>query len=171
MPVEYDHTQYGRLHHLIGLAAGGCLVGALLSGMDSPEFIPLVGAAAVFIVLGGCFVHLRVRDDGDALEVRFGPISLFGTRIPYERIESVETARTCLLDAWGIHGCPGRNVTWSVSGFDAVALRLARPHGLFRFRAIKIGTDEPEKLAAFIRTRIPANALADAPGAQQDEQR
>ena len=99
------------------------------------------------IVIGLSFMQLTVRDEQDALAVRFGPLPLFFTRIPYDKIRSVEPDRTTLLDGWGIHYLPGRGTTFNIWGFHCVRVELEN-------RTIRIGTDDVENLVAFLRQRI-----------------
>ncbi len=91
---------------------------------------------------------MTVRELGEALEVRFGPLPLARTRIPYEQIRSVRSERTGLIDGWGIHYIPGRGLVWNVHGRDCVRLELKNG------RPFRIGTDDPEGLAAWIRQKI-----------------
>ena len=102
----------------------------------------------------GLTAHLRVRDEGDALHVRFGPIPLLGTRVPYDQIESAEPSRTSWWHGWGVHGWPGAWLVFNLWGYGAVTLHLKEPRGLLRFRRYIVGTDEPEKLAAFLRAKV-----------------
>ena len=100
MAGGYDHTQRGVLHYLVGAAGMGCLVGALSVGEDATAFVLLIAMSGLFMFLGACFTRLRVRDVGNWLDVRFGPVEVFGTRIPYGEIASVTTGRTPLLCCW-----------------------------------------------------------------------
>ena len=112
------------------------------------------GLAAAFLVSGGLFTYLDVRDEGDRLSVRFGPLRLFGTLIHYDAIESVEASHTRLIDGFGMHGFPGVYIVLNIWGMRAVRVRLKRRRGLWRARTVFIGTDEPEALHAFLRDRI-----------------
>ena len=144
----YDHTQRGWLHLLLapiaiaGIAAGLALV------PDDPGAWILVGVGALFGLLAPCFAHLRVRDDGDALRLEFGPWRVFRRTVRYAEIEAAGPDRTALIDGWGIHYVPLRGWTWNIRGFRAVRIDL-RSGGTLR-----VGTDDPDGLAAFLRTRI-----------------
>ena len=147
---DYDHTQKGMIHWLlltfaIGAAAGGCL--AASEGEPAVVVYVLGGLSALFVFFAACFARLRVRDGNDALEIRFGPVGVFGRRVRYSEIETVSVGRSNLIDGWGIHALPGRGVIWNLHGFDCVDLWL-RSEGRLR-----IGTDDPEGLAAFLESR------------------
>ncbi len=147
---DYDHTQKGLIHWLLLLFAfGGAVWGWRAASDGEPRIVVLglIGLAALFTVLSGCFARLRVRDAGDALEIRFGPVGVFGRRVRYTDIETVAVGRSSLIDGWGIHGLPGRGTIWNLHGFDCVELRL---RGGDRLR---IGTDDPQGLAAFLESR------------------
>ncbi len=145
----YDHKQRGSWHYVIILVGAVAIdVGTDFAG---GAFIVI---GALVVLFGGCIAHLRVRDDGDALSVRFGPLPLLGRRIPYAAIQSVEVARTRWYHGWGVHGWPGAWLVINLWGFDAVELRLKEPTGILRFRRYLIGTDEPEALAEFVRARL-----------------
>ena len=154
MAQGYDHTQRGILHYVVGLPGGAFVFLALLLGEGSPLFICLVALATLVLFLGGCFGYLHVRDSGDALSIRFGPVQVFGTSIRYSDIARAEVARTNLLHGWGIHGFPGLSVTYNIHGFDCVRVVFKKPRGLFRFRRINIGSDDAAGLAAFLSFRI-----------------
>jgi hypothetical protein len=161
MANGYDHTQRGMLHYLVGLSGGLCLAGALVSGPGNPIFMVLVAAACLMMFIGACFVYLRIRDDGDRLSIRFGPVQTFGTSIRYENIAAVEPSRTTFLAGWGVHGLPFVGVVYNIHGYACVKVTFKRPHGLFRFRYMAIGTDDPEGLAAFLSGKA-RQAEADA---------
>src|SRR5262245_54503152 len=106
-PNSYRHTQKGpwglMLYVFMVLLVG--LAWLLAEQPDVPTFaVVLPGVVAgVFLVLGSCFHHLTVADEGDHLAVRFGFVPLFRKRIRYADIRAVEIGQTTLLDGWGIH--------------------------------------------------------------------
>ena len=131
-PAPRPETARRRPHageiHVNSLSQTLILVGAGEFAMGSPHGEPL-------------------RDEGEWLAIRFGPLPLLGTRIPYARIRSVEPDQTALLDGWGIHWLPGRGWTYNIWGYDCVKLRLDRG-------VIRVGTDDVENLVRFLRERI-----------------
>jgi hypothetical protein len=98
------------------------------------------------------FCRLRVRDAGDRLDARFGPIGAFGTRIPYGEIEAVEVSPITTLDGIGVHWTTSKGWLYNIRGGSCVTVTLAGG------RRRSIGTDDPERLAAFLRSRagLPA---------------
>jgi hypothetical protein len=152
--MRYAHTQRGGLHWLLWLTAGICLVGAWGAHSEGGALyavLLLVGVGALTAVLALCFVTLTVRDGGDALEVRFGPIPLFKKRVPYAGIESVQAARSALIDGWGVHWIPGRGWTWNLWGFECVELSVDGD-------TLRIGTDDAPGLERFLLGRIGATS-------------
>ena len=107
----------------------------------------LAGVGTTFIGLGLCFGSLTVRDEGQWLAVRFGPLPVFGTRIAYSSITGVEAARSDALDGWGIHWILSRGVIYNVWGFDCVRIQMGK-------RSVRVGTDDVEGLTSFLRTKI-----------------
>jgi len=144
--MDYDHTQRGGLRIILDLSAGLMFVMAWLSRAVRVPALILVATGAVFLALGFCFRELTVRDAGDHLRVRYGPLPLFGTRIRYDEITAVEPARTSWLDGWGIHWLPGRGWTYNIWGFDCVRLTVGG-------KTISVGTDDVDNLARFLREK------------------
>jgi len=108
--------------------------------------LPISGL--LMLVLAGAFHHLTVADEGEVLAIRFGPLPLFRTAIRYDDMRRVEIGRTTLLDGLGIHLSLRGGWVWNIWGRDCVVLHL-RNGGIFR-----LGTDDAENLAGFIKTRI-----------------
>jgi len=147
--MPYDHTQRGLLHWLLGGISVLFWALAAPAWADEPVAgVILLVVGAVMALLAPCVAHLRVRDEGDALRVAFGPWHLLSTRVPYADVEAVAAGRSRLIDGWGIHWMPGRGWTWNVHGFEAVELTLSRG------RRLRIGTDDPAGLAAFVASRL-----------------
>ena len=65
-----------------------------------------------------------------------------------------EIGRTNIIDGWGIHYFPGRGWTYNIWGFDCVKLTLGR-------KIIRVGTDDAEELAKFIREKIGRGGLSE----------
>jgi len=115
----------------------------------------LVLTGATFLLTALMFVHLDVSDEMDRLRVRFGPLPLFGTSIPYEAMESVEPTTTGIWHGWGVHGLPGVLLVMNIAGTDAVCIRLKRRRGLMRARTVIVGTDDPDGLLGLLRSKLP----------------
>jgi hypothetical protein len=150
----YDHRQPGKAHALLFVIAAGMAVAAVLMRSQPLAMWPAMGIACIMALIGGAFMHLQVRDDGDALLIRFGPVPLFSKRVPYAEILAATPAKSRVIDGWGIHWTMGRGWTWNLWGYDCVELSLTGA------RTLRIGTDEPEPLAAFLRTKVAEPAQA-----------
>ena len=146
MQRDYEHTQHSPLWLVLALPIAAGLVTSAVAE-DAGLRYAAVGFAALFAWLVASFATLTVRDVGDRLDVRFGPLPLFGTKVRYADVEGVEVARSRLIDGWGIHWVPGRGWTFNLWGFDCV--EVTTPKGI-----VRIGTDEPEELARFLAHRV-----------------
>ena len=150
---QYEHTQKGQLHLILYGAAVGAFVVAWLSHEDQPAMIIACFAACLMVLAGLCFKTLTVRDEGEHLAVRFGPLAVFHTDVPYAQITAVNPARSSIIDGWGIHWMPGRGWTYNLWGFDCVRITLGS-------KTVRIGTDDPQGLAEFLKTKIAADGPA-----------
>jgi hypothetical protein len=142
----YHHTQKGPWGLLCYALAVAFLVATLYLPVPALQITFLV-TALFMLLLGASLGHLTVEDEGDQLAIHFGPFPLFRKRIFYEDILEVEQARTTFLEGWGIHWSPGGGWVWNIWGRDCVVLRLKRG-------TLKVGTDDPEGLAEFLKNRI-----------------
>jgi len=147
----YQHKQrapLGLLLYVIGWIA------ALVTILTLPEMERDVALLAVLLpcslvfALAPAFHFLMVRDEGERLRVAFGPLPLFKTEIAYREITAVELDRTTLLDGWGIHMSLRGGWVWNIWGRDCV--KITRPSGV-----IRIGTNDPARLAEFLKARCP----------------
>jgi len=141
---RYEHTQVGRLHWLF-FGIGALLFAASLG--DGGASGALLTVAIVFAGIGLCFRSLTVRDGGDRLTLRFGPLPILSKSIPYSTISAVEATRSTLIDGWGIHWIPGRGWIWNLWGFECVRLEQDG-------RAFRIGTDDLRGLTEFLQQRL-----------------
>ena len=145
--MVYARTQHGRFHYGLYAVVAGMLVAAWLARHEPFPSGMLLGVSFIMFFFTQAFHYLTVRDEGDALAIRFGPLPLLRKRIPYSRITAVEPGRTSLVDGWGVHWVPGRGWTYNIWGFDCVVVHLGR-------RVIRIGTDDVENLVAFLRAKV-----------------
>jgi hypothetical protein len=109
---------------------------------------PLVLIAVVTAVILLLFATLTVTVDDTAVDARFG-IGLVGKRLPFARIRSYQVVRNPWYYGWGIHFIPG-GMLYNASGLSAIELRLTNG------RCIRIGSGEPDVLAAALRRAAPA---------------
>lgn len=151
---QYEHTQRSPLHLLL-MAVAGVLAGqAVITQQEQSSRIVLLCVAALFIFLAACFAELTVRDEGERLLLRYGPLPMFGWKFSWNDVESAEVSRTSWIDGWGIHWIPGRGTTFNLWGFDCVVLRV-------NGKVVRIGTDDAEALALVIRSKISLTPLRD----------
>jgi hypothetical protein len=143
-PPEYDHTQWGPMYWLLvapGLIA--LFVAAQLTREPAVVAVSLF-TAVVTLVAAFSFRSLRILDEGNAMAIRFGALPIFRKRINYADIASAERDRSTIADGWGIHWVPGRGWTYNLWGMDCVRVTLRNG------TTIRVGTDDPDGLAAFL---------------------
>lgn len=145
--MRYEHTQKAPFYLLLLAIASGMFVGVWLTPEPAAQLSLAIGGGAM-AMLGLAFRHLMVRDEGEDLLVSFGPLPLFRRRVVYAEIERVEQTRSSWLDGWGIHMSPSGGWTWNLWGFDCVDVYLTRG------RKLRLGTNEPVELEAFLRQQI-----------------
>lgn len=100
----------------------------------------------VVILAAFMFTHMTVRDEGDVLAIRYGPLAVFGGRFRYADITNVEPSHSSAIDGWGIHWIPGRGWTYNLWGFQCVKLRVAG-------KTVRIGSDDVDNLIRFLRSK------------------
>ena len=150
--MTYDHTQKSPLYLIVLAPILLLTVIALIAHAHLHQYLILSCVAAVLVFFAFCFVSLRVRDEGDSLAIRFGPLPVFRRRIPYAQITAAEPGRSSIIDGWGIHWGPGREWIWNLWGFDCVVVHLGA-------KTVRIGTDDPAGLTEFINSKIADAAL------------
>jgi hypothetical protein len=144
----YRHVQRSPIHLLLHLLAAFCFVSAWLLRNDAAPSIAVLVIAVVLFVFAISFQTLTVSDlDGEQLDVRYGPLNLFGTRVAYKEITDIEPGKTSLLDGWGIHFIPFRGWTFNLWGFECAKIWRGN-------KIIRIGTDDSENLVNFVREQI-----------------
>lgn len=149
----YSHTQTGIIRPILLLCVAGTLVGAWFA-QDKPTSYILLGSAAFLALISLAFGHLTVRDEGDRLAVRFGPLPVFTKAIPYAEITGAERDRLTFLAGWGIH-YTRKGWLWNIGGYDCVRIEMGTKSTL-------IGTDDPDRLVAFLRRRMRTDSAAGA---------
>ncbi len=106
----------------------------------------MVFAAFFMVVILLLFHSLTVYEDHDSIRIKFGT-GILNKKILFADITSCKTVRNPWYYGWGIRKIPG-GMMWNVSGLDAVELTLKNG------RKFRIGTNEPDALAAIINARI-----------------
>lgn len=153
---RYDHTQHGPLVWLLLVPALVALSFVALTTDNETDLWAMRIGFGVVAFFAFSFTWLRIFDDGDALVARFGPLPLFGKRIPYADIASAARDRSSLVDGWGIHWVPCRGWTYNLWGFDCVRLTLHNR------RTLRFGTDDPDGLEKFLRQQCGSAAANGA---------
>ncbi len=151
--VQMDHAIRTHSNRSVVLASSAVGLGQIVSA----GFVTVMAAQVILAVTGTlvlllafCFRELTVRDEGESISIRFGPIPLFRRRVVYANIQRAQHSRTTILDGWGIHFSPKGGITWNIWGFDCVDVYFHNG------RRLRIGTDDPDGLEAFLQQRIPA---------------
>ena len=149
--MDYVHTQTSPLFLLLAAIGIGFFVGG--SQVDGQKLsITLFSIGAVWFLLALSFRQLTCRDEGDHLRISFGPLPIFRRKLLYARLEKVEVSRSRLLDGWGIHLCTRGGWVWNLWGFDCVDIDFTGG------KKLRLGTDDPEGLAAFLNSRTPESS-------------
>ena len=144
---SYRHIQRSPLCVLLyGITLLFLTIGWLLRAEPAMPWT-FTSAAAFLFIVAGSFHYLAVSDEGTHLSVRFGPFPLFRRKVRFADIRRVETARTTLLDGWGIHYGFRRGWIWNIWGRDCVVLFLQQ--GILR-----VGSDDAERLANHVRSKL-----------------
>jgi hypothetical protein len=139
----YKHTQVGWL--LLVIVTTVVLILAFWTAINPiPSAIITISALVILLSL---FSSLTVVGDDKGVLFYFGP-GIIRKRVSYEQIKSVSMVRNRWFYGWGVRWY-GRGWLYNVSGLDGVELKLANGSQL------RIGTDEPEKLQAFLKSKIP----------------
>jgi len=131
----------------LGIAAAALVAGVYWGPLPRPVLV----VAAVVAISIRVFGSLTVDIDSETLLVRFG-FGLVRKRFRLSEILSAKPVRNGWYHGWGIHRLQNGWV-YNVSGFGAVEIELSDGS------AHRIGTDEPQALAAAIEQarRLPAN--------------
>jgi len=152
----YEHTQRSPLHFLLYILTAFMFVFAWQIRTDVAPSVVVLFVAVVMFVLTLSFQTLTISDhDGERLDIRYGPLNLFGTKIAYLDITNVEQGKTSLIDGWGIHFIPFRGWTINLWGFECAKIWRGK-------KVIRIGTDDSENLVRFLREQLEAQESTKA---------
>ena len=145
--AAYCHTQKAPLHWVFYPLVLLLAVVGWLCRDHPPVMYTQWGAAGLMLVVAFMFRHLTVRDEGDCLAVRFGPLPAFRRLIRYTDITAVEPGRSAFIDGWGVHWIPGRGTTYNLWGFGCVKLTV-------QGKTLRVGSDDVDNLTDFLRSRL-----------------
>lgn len=150
-----------RLQWLLAPLGAGCLALGVALPVDTawrygsvPLAMSVIGcvAAGLLILFGTlAFVHVRVRIDAEALEVRCGHAGLPRRRILLAEVVAAEVVRgvtPCQWGGWGYRWRPGKGTAVVVRRGEGLALRLGDG------RIFTVTVDDAEAAARAVRRRL-----------------
>jgi hypothetical protein len=140
--VRYRHTQVGWIQLTV---VGLVVVGAVFASTAGVPGRFVLGLDLLCVVLA-LFSTLTVTGDDRGLMARFGP-GLIRKRFAWSEIHGVRRVRNHWLSGWGIRWI-GTGWLYNVSGLDAIELALGDG------RVARIGTDDPDRLLAFVGAEL-----------------
>jgi hypothetical protein len=140
---RYRHTQVAWVTNL-ALGAIAILVASTLA--SAGVLGGAVVAALICIAIVALFGWLTVSVGDNVLEARFG-VGLIKKRVDLSDIRAYGVVRNRWYWGWGIRFYP-RGMLYNVAGLSAVELTLRDG------KELRIGTDEPERLAAVLKTSL-----------------
>lgn len=115
-------------------------------GSNPGPSIMYFGFVILFLVLLSLFSHLTVIGYTSCLEIRFG-IGVIRKKFYFKDIRNCSVEKTPWYYGWGIRKTPD-GWLYNVSGSWSVQLNMKNG------KMYRIGTDEPKKLAEYVKTRI-----------------
>jgi hypothetical protein len=109
------------------------------------------GCSMILFMTAAWNHSLTIADDGDRLKVRGGPIPwplLRPLFIEYRAIKTVKVVRLTGMEGYGFDVFSLNDQLVTLWGRDCVEIRGEQAR-------VRLGTDDAENLAAFLKTRIP----------------
>jgi len=146
-PIVYRRTQVSW-PTLVPTAFTALVIGGV--GLATRVVLPLALGAGLMGLILVLFGTMTVSVDDSAVEVRFG-IGVIRKRVYLADIEACRIVRNPWYYGWGIHFIPG-GILYNASGLSAVELQLMSG------RLVRIGSGEPDVLAAALRHAAPGAA-------------
>jgi hypothetical protein len=141
--IGYERIQHGGWHYLLLAIAGVMIVVAPFGRGQPAATVVMLTVAAILVIAALMFGSLTIRDEGQWLALRYGPLPLLRKRIRYADITAVEPGRISVVDGWGIHYILGRGWTYNLWGFGCVKLSLGR-------KVIRVGSGDVDGLTRFL---------------------
>ncbi|MBT2528296.1 hypothetical protein J7E91_23475 [Streptomyces sp. ISL-99] len=171
LPAIWTGRATNRAQWLLAAAGAGCLALGIKLAVDStwtsglaPLVMSVVGclAAGLLILFGTlAFVHVAVKLDSDALEVRCGHMGLPRRRIPLAHVVRAEFAPSVTPRQWGGWGYrwrPGKGMAVIVRRGEGFVLRLGDG------RIFTVTVDDAETAVRIIRAHLHAATTGPTPG-------
>lgn len=149
----YAHTQAVRLLWAILLPVEVGVGVSMLAergaaGLPGVALLVAVGVT-LLLVLG----HFTVEVGEGRIEWRYGVLGWPRWQVALDQVAAVEVTTSSALEGWGIRRTK-TGMLYNAHGQQAVRLRLHDGSTL------RLGSDEPERLAGFITSRLPASPPA-----------
>jgi hypothetical protein len=144
---KYQHTQWGPWFALLYPLSIVFLALAVLLP-DFPLRYIFLPVGIILVPLAAGVHYLTVEDSDDHLWIHFGPLPVFGKRIAYCDIVSVEAGQTTLLDGWGIHWSLRGGWVWNIWGRDCVVIRLCN-------QVLLVGKNDSAGLLRHLQATVP----------------
>jgi hypothetical protein len=115
-------------------------------GENPGPTIMYFGFIIFFLIMLSLFSDLTVTGYMDYLEIKFG-IGLIRKKFNYKDIRDFSIEKSPWYYGWGIRKIPGG---WLFNVSGVWSIQLIMKNG----KMYRIGTDEPKRLAEFIKSRI-----------------
>ncbi|WP_069174280.1 hypothetical protein [Streptomyces griseus] len=160
-PTVWTGRATNRFQWLLAAAGAGCLALGVTLAVESawttgiaPLLMAVIGclAAGLLILFGTlAFVHVAVKVDGDALEVRCGHVGLPRRRILLTHVvgaDFVPRVTPRQWGGWGYRWRPEQGTAVVVRRGEALVLRLGDG------RTFTVTVDDAEAAVRFIRDRL-----------------
>ncbi len=149
--METRQTGWVLIITILILTLLGTLLSIFATGNEPPPIGVLLITPFILLVVLILFYQLVVEVNNETVKIRFG-IGLIRKSWNIEKFESAKAVKNSFLHGWGIR-FSGNTTIYNVSGLHAVELSLRNSK-----RKVRIGTNEPEKLAAHINRIIKNSA-------------
>ncbi|MFJ9624353.1 hypothetical protein [Streptomyces sp. NPDC101181] len=169
-PTEWNGRATNRLQWLLALVGAGCMalgielaLGSTWTSGTLPLLMSVIGcvAAGLLILYGTlAFVHVAVRVDGDALEVRCGHAGLPRRRILLDHVvgaDFVPRVNPRQWGGWGYRWRPDQGTAVVVRKGEGMILTLADG------RTFTVTVDDAASAVRFIRRRLHLSAAGKRP--------
>lgn len=145
---SYSRSQWMGLLWIV-LPCVMVVAGVAVHDQGGPQAWWVFGGVSLFqLVLLLMLGRLTIELDETQIRWRFGVFGWPRWQIDLADIVDVRPVRTRFIDGWGIRRTR-EGWLYNASGFDAVRLQLRDG------RVVRLGSDEPQRLLAFIEARLP----------------
>ncbi|AEM85298.1 hypothetical protein [Streptomyces violaceusniger] len=160
-PAVWTGRAHNRVQWVLAVAGAACLALGVDLAVDSPwgsglapllmSVIGCVTAGLLMLFGTLAFVHVAVRVDDEALEIRCGHMGLPRRRIPLSDVVHADVARKvtpCQWGGWGYRWRPDKGTAVVVRRGEGVVVRLGDG------RVFTVTVDDAEAAVRVIRDRL-----------------